>query len=86
MAEQTFTIHINKGDVDHDFFRVDCKQVETCKKYLKSWYKQGKKYGKLFNYFYREGATYTITRWIGWVREGEVVASGFMNEFAPKEA
>lgn len=86
MAEQTFTIHINKGEADSDFFRVDCKRVETCKKYLKSWYEQGKRWGNLYNFFYREGATYTITRYIGMVRDGEVVASGLMEEFAPKGA
>lgn len=82
MAEQTFTIYVNKGEADSDFFRVGCKRVETCKKYLKSWYDQGKQWGNLYNGFYREGATYSITRYIN----GEVVASGLMAEFAPKES
>lgn len=79
--KQTYIIHINKGCKDRDFYRVSCKKLDTCKKYLKNWYEQGKKYGNLYAEFYREGATYDIEETPDGY-SGTIVASGKMEEFS----
>ena len=81
MAEkQTYIIHINKGCKDSDFYRVTCKKLSTCKKYLQNWYIQGKRYGNLYAGFYRDGATYEIEETPDGY-SGHIVASGLMSEF-----
>lgn len=65
---QTFIININpdakfkeQPDRKWDFFRVGCKRISTCKKYIKSWVDQAKQYHSLYKKtLLAEGATFSI--------------------------
>lgn len=80
---QTFIIHINpemKLQQDEirawDFFRVGCKKINTCRKYLQNWYKQAFNYGSLYRKtFLAEGATYSIVD-----NTGKTVESGLLED------
>lgn len=80
MSRQTFIIHINRREADHDFYRVSCKKIETAMRYLKNWYEFGQE-NYCFRHFYRDGATYQIVETPNGYHEGAVVKEGLMNEF-----
>lgn len=76
--KQTYIIYINRGDKDSDFFRVGCKRVKTALNYLRNWYNEGKKWGNLYNCFYRDGARFEVVATPNGYDGSEVVASGLI--------
>ncbi len=59
--KQTYIIKTYGGGT-YDFYRVGCKSLNTCIKYLKSWYTQAQErnLGYLFPNLLADGATYKI--------------------------
>lgn len=66
--KQTFIIHINpevhfkENEMKKwDFYRVGCKTIKTCRKYIKSWREQAEMWRNLYKKtLLAEGATYAI--------------------------
>lgn len=68
--KQTFIIIINPDVLglydpniprEYDFYRVGCKKLSTCRKYLKGWVEQAKKWSNLYKKsLLADGATYAI--------------------------
>lgn len=81
MGKQTYIIHTSGGGKT-DFYRVSCKKVETCLKYLKGWRDQAKEKG--WNYLYKDllsdDSTYKIISTPDGYHEKDLVASGFISE------
>lgn len=75
--KQTYIIKTYGGG-KYDFNRVGCKSVNTCIKYLKSWYTQAKEKGLTYLYpdLLAEGATYKIISTPDGYNEEEVVSEG----------
>ena len=75
--KQTYIIKTYGGG-KYDFNRVGCKSVNTCIKYLKSWYKQAKEKGLTYLYpdLLAEGATYKNISTPDGYNEEEVVSEG----------
>ena len=58
MAQQTFIIKFFSGaetyreairnNKPHDFYRVGCKKIQTCHKYIKNWHEQAKSWAYLY--------------------------------------
>lgn len=94
--QQTYIIHVwngadtyleavrkhSNGDRiwNYDFYRVSCKRVETCKKYIKNWRKQVIERGEqfLFPSLAAEDGRYEIVATPDGYHEEGVVASGFI--------
>ena len=77
--KQTYIIKTYGGG-KYDFNRVGCKSVNTCIKYLKSWYTQAKEKGLTYLYpdLLAEGATYKIISTPDGYNEKEVVKEGII--------
>ena len=91
MAQQTFIIKFFaeadsyrdalRNDKPHDFERVGCKKIETCRKYIKSWHKQASEKGWAFVYkaLLHENGRYEIEETPNGY-DGEVVERGFIRD------
>ena len=77
--KQTYIIKTYGGG-KYDFNRVGCKSVNTCIKYLKSWYTQAKEKGLTYLYpdLLAEGATYKIISTPDGYNEKDVVSEGLI--------
>lgn len=77
--KQTYLIRTSGGGKQY-FYRLSCKSVNTCVKYLKSWYVQAKENN--FTYLFRDlladGATYKIISTPDGYNEKEVVSEGLI--------
>lgn len=77
--KQTYIIK-TWGGGSFDFYRVSCKKVDTCIKYLKGWKQQAKEKG--YTYIFRnllaDDAHYKIIATPDGYNETETVASGLM--------
>lgn len=77
--KQTYIIKTYGGG-KYDFQRVGCKKVDTCIKYLKSWYQQAKEQNlqSLYPDLLSDGATYKIISTPDGYNEKEVVSEGLI--------
>ena len=91
MAQQTFIIKVFKDaetysdalktGKDYDFYRVACKKIETCRKYLKNWRKQAieKGWQSLYRILTSDDGRYEIEATPNGY-SGEVVERGFIRD------
>lgn len=79
MKEQTYLIEtFNKHGERYHFFRVGCKKVSTCIRYIKNWRDEAIKTGwvSLYKEFADKESIYTITATPDGYHKTNVVASG----------
>lgn len=84
--KQTFIILINPDMLgydenkprEYDFYRVGCKTLKTCRKYIKAWVEQAKRWESLYEKsLLADGATYAIEATPNGYR-GEIVERGLI--------
>lgn len=77
--KQTYIIK-TWGGGKYNFYRVGCKSVQTCIKYLKSWYTQAKErnFGYLYPDLLADGAIYKIISTPDGYNEKEIVKEGII--------
>lgn len=79
MVKQTYLIKTFGGG-KYDFYRVSCKKVDTCIKYLKSWHEQARERNLFYLYpdLLSDGATYKIISTPDGYNEKDVVSEGLI--------
>lgn len=93
MAQQTFIIKVFtdaetysdalKTGKDYDFYRVGCKRIETCRKYIKNWRKQAidRGFQRLYKSLTADNGRYEIEATPNGY-SGDVVERGFIADIA----
>jgi hypothetical protein len=77
---ETYTDALCNGN-PHNFYRVGCKKIDTCRKYIKSWHEQAS--GSGWEYLYKsllaDDGRYEIEQTPNGY-DGKVVERGFIRD------